>query len=272
MKDMLRAGENKVRILFRSPLRYILAENEARPCWGTTDATPGFSHLRKAHCMFGWDWGLACRDAGIWRDISLLGIEMARIDSVYVGQLHEDGRVILSLEPELDAYMEEEMTLSATVTAPDGRVYRPKDDESLNVVIGEPMLWWPAGYGDQPLYTVRVELSKDEKLLDVWERRIGLRTLTVSREKDEWGEEFCHVINGVKIFAMGGDYIPEDNILSRVTPERTRRLLEDAKLAHFNTIRVWGGGIIRTTSSSTSATSWACSSGRTSCTPARSTI
>lgn len=242
VKDMLRAGENEVRILFRSPLRYILAENEARPCWGTTDATPGFSHLRKAHCMFGWDWGPRLPDAGIWRDISLLGVEMARIDSVYVGQLHEDGRVILSLEPELDAYMEEEMTLSATVTAPDGRVYRPKDDESLNVVIGEPMLWWPAGYGNQPLYTVRVELSKDEKLLDVWERRIGLRTLTVSREKDEWGEEFCHVINGVKIFAMGGDYIPEDNILSRVTPERTRRLLEDAKLAHFNTVRVWGGG------------------------------
>lgn len=59
VKDMLRAGENKVRILFRSPLRYILAENEARPCWGTTDATPGFSHLRKAHCMFGWDWGVS---------------------------------------------------------------------------------------------------------------------------------------------------------------------------------------------------------------------
>jgi len=60
--------------------------------------------------------------------------------------------------------------------------------------------------------------------------------------KDQWGEEFCHVVNGVKVFAMGADYIPEDNILSRVTPERTRRLLEDAALANMNTVRVWGGG------------------------------
>ena len=74
----------------------------------------------------------------------------------------------------------------------------------------------------------------------VWQRRIGLRTLTISREKDEWGEEFCHVVNGVKVFAMGADYIPEDNILSRVNAERTRRLLEDAKLANMNTIRIWG--------------------------------
>ena len=66
--------------------------------------------------------------------------------------------------------------------------------------------------------------------------------MTVSREKDEWGEEFCHVVNGVKVFAMGADYIPEDNILARVTPERTRRLLEDCKAANFNAIRVWGGG------------------------------
>jgi len=88
------------------------------------------------------------------------------------------------------------------------------------------------------------------------------RTLTVSREKDEWGEEFCHVVNGMKVFAMGADYIPEDNILARVTPERTRRLLEDCKAANFNAIRVWGAGITRMTRSMTSVTSWACWSGR----------
>ena len=61
-------------------------------------------------------------------------------------------------------------------------------------------------------------------MLDYWKRRIGLRTITVKNEKDEWGESFTQVVNGVEIFAMGADYIPEDNILSRVTPSRTRRL------------------------------------------------
>lgn len=106
------------------------------------------------------------------------------------------------------------------------------------ITIEHPQLWWPNGLGKQPLYRVTVRLATGDTRM--W--RIGLRTMTVSREKDEWGEEFCHVVNGMKVFAMGADYIPEDNILARVTPERTRRLLEDCKAANFNAIRVWGGG------------------------------
>lgn len=93
------------------------------------------------------------------------------------------------------------------------------------MVIDEPRLWWPAGYGEQPLYRVEVILYHGDRVLDTWTRRIGLRTLTISQQKDEWGEEFCHMVNGVKVFAMGADYIPEDNILSRMNPQRTRRLL-----------------------------------------------
>ncbi|MCL2545531.1 MAG: glycoside hydrolase family 2 protein, partial [Clostridia bacterium] len=195
-----------------------------------------------AHCMLGWDWGPRLPDAGIWRDIAILAVEGARIDSVLVTQEHGPEQVALDIEVALDAYREDEVELTATVTAPDGTVFRPAGEDDLTVQIARPALWWPSGYGEQPLYTVRVELCCEGKLLDVWERRIGLRTLTVSRAKDEWGEEFCHIVNGVKVFAMGADYIPEDNLLSRVTPERTRRLLEDAKLAHFNCIRIWGGG------------------------------
>ncbi len=94
----------------------------------------------------------------------------------------------------------------------------------------------------QPLYTVTVELLIGGMVADVWEKRIGLRTMTMSTEKDEWGNEFAHVVNGVKIFAMGADYIPEDHLLGRVTPEVTRKLLNTAKFANFNAIRVWGGG------------------------------
>ena len=100
----------------------------------------------------------------------------------------------------------------------------------------------PAGFGGQPLYQLSVSLCAKGKELDVWSRRIGLRTMTVSRRKDQWGESFSHCVNGVDIFAMGADYIPEDNLLPRVNPERTRRLLEDAKAANMNCIRVWGGG------------------------------
>lgn len=237
VKPMLRVGDNEIEVRFDSPLRYIAAENAKRPCWGTSDATPGFSHIRKAHYMFGWDWGARLPDAGIWRNIELLGIDEGRIISVRVEQKHKDGSVTVQIIPEVEG----EGEWHATVTSPDGQTTLHATPDGC-VVLKQPELWWPRGYGAQPLYTVRVTLEHSGVVQDEWTRRIGLRTLWISREKDEWGEEFCHVVNGVKVFAMGADYIPEDHVIARVTPERTRRLLEDAALANMNTVRVWGGG------------------------------
>ena len=77
---------------------------------------------------------------------------------------------------------------------------------------------------------------------DTWKKRIGLRTMTMQRKKDQYGESFAHEVNGKAFFAMGADYIPEEHLLGRRSEEKTRKLLEDCKLANFNVIRVWGGG------------------------------
>ncbi len=241
VKSVLREGENKIRITFASPTKLIRKANEKKPQQWPTDAMKGFSCLRKAHCMFGWDWGPHLPDAGIWRDIELIGIRKARLRDVYLSQTHEAGKVTLDVTSHIDNITEDATRVSVQVTAPDGKMF-PGEGAQCSLTIDEPKLWWPAGYGEQPLYDVRVTLSDGDDELDTWTGRIGLRTLTVRREKDEWGESFCHCVNGVDVFAMGADYIPEDNLLPRVNRERTRRLLEDAKAAHMNTIRVWGGG------------------------------
>lgn len=236
VKEQLHAGENTLEIRFDSPILYCAKKAEEAPGWESSDATPGFRHLRKAHCMFGWDWGPRLPDAGIWRPIFLRTWDTARLENALMLQAHHDGVVDVTIRPEIAG----ESAWSAEITAPDGEVLTlPETTATEQVItIEHPQLWWPNGLGKQPLYRVTVRLATGDTR--VW--RIGLRTMTVSREKDEWGEEFCHVVNGVKVFAMGADYIPEDNILARVTPERTRRLLEDCKAANFNAIRVWGGG------------------------------
>lgn len=236
VKEQLHAGENTLGIRFDSPILYCAKKAEEAPGWESSDATPGFRHLRKAHCMFGWDWGPRLPDAGIWRPIFLRTWDTARLENALMLQAHHDGVVDVTIRPEIAG----ESAWSAEITAPDGEVLTlPETTAAEQVItIEHPQLWWPNGLGKQPLYRVTVRLATGDTR--VW--RIGLRTMTVSREKDEWGEEFCHVVNGVKVFAMGADYIPEDNILARVTPERTRRLLEDCKAANFNAIRVWGGG------------------------------
>lgn len=236
VKEQLHAGENTLEIRFDSPILYCAKKAEEAPGWESSDATPGFRHLRKAHCMFGWDWGPRLPDAGIWRPIFLRTWDTARLENALMLQAHHDGVVDVTIRPEIAG----ESAWSAEITAPDGEVLTlPETTATEQVItIEHPQLWWPNGLGKQPLYRVTVRLATGDTR--TW--RIGLRTMTVSREKDEWGEEFCHVVNGMKVFAMGADYIPEDNILARVTPERTCRLLEDCKAANFNAIRVWGGG------------------------------
>jgi len=241
VKDLLREGENTIAVHFASPTRFIRESYAADPADGTADAMEGFPSLRKAHCMFGWDWGPRLPDAGIWRDISLLGVDTARIRDVLVKQFHEDGRAALEIDTHIARLTDAPAEVRVSVTAPDGTVLTGAG-ETCRIEVPDPRLWWPAGYGGQPLYRVEVELVSGGTRLDVWSRRIGLRTMTVSRVKSEHGESFSHCVNGVDVFAMGMDYIPEDNLLPRVTPERTRRLLEDARAANVNTIRVWGGG------------------------------
>lgn len=250
----IREGNNQLKVVLHSPTKYIKEENEKVAVQGSQDAMEGFPHLRKAHCMFGWDWGPRLPDAGIFRDVTLLGIKKSRLDSVYITQIHEAGQVTLDFDITLELFCNRESGLFGdggkvriTVTDPDGQVVAAEDtageEQDYKLTVKNPRLWWPHGYGDQPLYQVRVSLlDGDNSELDVWERKIGLRTMTVNTDKDEWGSCFAHEVNGVKIFAMGADYIPEDNLLDRVNKERTRRLLEDAAMANHNCIRVWGGG------------------------------
>ena len=236
VKSALREGENTICIRFASPTKYIKAQYAKSVADGTSDAMVGFPHIRKAHCMFGWDWGPRLPDAGIWRDISLVGIDTARIRDVHILQHHGENRVTLEVNTAVTK-LTGTAPVTVTVTAPCGKTWTAEGEKAF-MIIDDPELWWPAGFGEQKLYTVCVKLGE----LDVWERRIGLRTMTVSRRKDEWGESFCHCVNGVDIFAMGADYIPEDNLLPRVNPQRTRRLLEDARAANMNCVRIWGGG------------------------------
>ena len=237
VKSILKAGENTIRVEFASPTKYIKEAYAASVADGSSDAMVGFPHIRKAHCMFGWDWGPRLPDAGIWRDIQILGINVARIRDVHVLQHHAENKVTLEVNTNITK-ISGTASASVTVTGPDGRVWKAQG-EKVTIEIENPQLWWPNGLGEQPLYTVDVQLGDG---LDSWTRRIGLRTMTVSRRKDQWGESFSHCVNGVDVFAMGADYIPEDNILPRVNPDRTRRLLEDAKLANMNCVRIWGGG------------------------------
>ena len=236
IKDMIREDGNELVIHISSPINYIKEQDKAYHLGGSRHAMRGFPHLRKPHCMFGWDWGPRLPDAGIWNQINILAFEDARLQDVYIEQQHGRDEVGLSFRIRHTG----EADIKVTIKNPKGEIIY--EGGRTEVAIENPQLWWPNGLGSQPLYEVTIELLQEDVVVDSMVRRIGLRTMTVVREKDQWGESFAHCVNGQTFFAMGADYIPEDNLFQRITPERTRKLLEKCKFANFNAIRVWGGG------------------------------
>lgn len=257
IKPCLIAGENTIHIILRSPSEFIAKMDEKKPLWGVSSTVPGYQHIRKAHCMFGWDWGPKLPDLGIFRNIYIETIQDGRVKDFYVVQKHEENHVELTIDVEnefitamgesADAPADHTLGVTLSLYAPDGKLLCQENRSaassmSFTYTVNDPQLWWPNGYGSQPLYKVCVTLSKDGREISCKSGRIGLRTITMKRKKDRWGESFGFEINGIVIFAKGANYIPEDNLLGRKTPEKTRKLLEDCIATNFNCIRVWGGG------------------------------
>lgn len=236
--DVLSDGENEIKLTFLSPNRFVRDMYEKEGGYGCGNSLHGCQHLRKASCMMGWDWGPMLPDAGIWKDIYLLTVDSDRINEVHITQRHTDGKVYVTPSVKTENGTAD---IFVNVTAPDGCQFSlPANTESQ---IENAKLWWPNGFGEQNLYTFNVELRENGQVVDSDLKRIGLRELKLIREKDEWGESFCHEVNGIRFFAMGADYIPEDNILARYSKERTYNLIKQCRDCNFNAIRVWGGGI-----------------------------
>lgn len=251
----LSAGTNRLEILFADTPAYIEAKQRERKLWHSYYEMPryamqGFNRIRKSHCSFGWDWGPIVPDVGVWRDLRLVRYEGGRLGTPLVRQEHREGRVRLDLSVPVVSWDGRARRVEFVLLDPDGRPAGSVRSDvrdgaaAAQLELAQPRLWWPAGLGDQNLYTLTTRLldgtdaAAEEKTLT-----IGLRALTVRREADQWGESFAFEANGIPFFARGADWIPEDTYLTRGDGDRLERLIEDARRANFNCLRVWGGGV-----------------------------
>ena len=238
VKALLRVGENEIEITFCSPLAHV-AQNPSligKP----------FTSIRKAACMFGWDWGLNLPDSGIWRDIYIDTFDTAKIGHTQICQTHENGMVKLNIRARCETQEEIEVRVRisdpeevAIVTSTQSVV--PGQEAAFLLCITKPELWWPSGYGGQPLYTVETVLLKNGQLLDKQEQKIGLRTVKLNREDDADGAKYQFVVNGSPIFFRGENLIIEDSLISQTDDARWERLISNCLKSNLNGLRVWGG-------------------------------
>lgn len=259
VKSVLRKGENRLLIRFRSAVK------EALPQWETNgfDYPADNDHsskrvsiyTRKAPYSYGWDWGIRLATCGIWRPVRLVFSDVARIEDYYVRQAS-----VSASKADVDNRLEITNVTSQPVSALLKVAYhysandtkevqkqielRPGENTvSLPVMIDNPHLWMPNGWGEPSLYKFTASVSVDGVEVASQERQVGLRSIRVVMEDDEHGKSFYFEVNGHPMFAKGANFIPDDALLPNVTTERYKRIFEDVKAANMNMLRVWGGGI-----------------------------
>jgi len=245
IKPHLSRGTNHLRIRFDPLTSYVQQQRAAYQQKYGIDLANQRSWVRKAPYMWGWDWCRPILTQGIWKKIEVLGYDV-RIADVGVFQSHQpDGSVKLEIHTTVaggasSGHLEAQVALAGEVVAT-AKSAVDQGMTTLHAAIAKPQLWWPNGMGNQPLYTVTVQLKDaDEKSLDTATRRIGLRTIEVVPPS---ADKALHVrVNGVPVFAKGADWIPADNMPTRVTPEILRWYMSKAAECNFNFIRLWGGG------------------------------
>ena len=252
VKKLLREGVNEIQVRIASPRRAALAiaaaERPDTPPQAVNDGSvPGLNYLRKCQCSAGWDWGISLPVSGIYGDVSLVGADNVLLDSAWCDQAHRAAscrvEATVRLVPVPGAKpgtpVEARFLFDGEERIVRGRIPAAPGPFELRAsfAVASPRLWWPSGYGEQPLYGFSAEVDGQRAV-----RRVGLRKLEVLTTPDRDGARFAIRVNGVEVFAKGADWIPCDARPAHATEARIRHLLESAVAANMNTLRVWGGG------------------------------
>lgn len=258
--ELLNKGENTISVHFRSPVREVEAL-ENRDGAFTTERM----HTRRIQCTYGWDWVARFVTCGIWRDVYLDFTDGFSVKNAYIytEQIFENSAQIV-VEAEFENYQSGKF-IEIEIIAPDGQtVYRhnkfcrePFMKEYIDIPAAK--LWYPIGYGSQPIYKLKI---CGEKFT------FGIRTATVLQLPDKKGslyynkcleiknsvsgeiydrnEEFSGfqlLINGIPIMCKGANWVPCEPFPSAEKDEKITELLTLAAEAGVNMLRVWGGGV-----------------------------
>lgn len=242
--DAVREGENTLKIELDSGLHYAAAKDVTR-----LNPAP-YEHgtwlhkrlwMRKPQYFGEWDWSPRLFTVGIHGDCRIESGE-AFPDGLFVQTRLENATGFVDAAATVDG--DAPATLTATVRQTGETVcVSGTGTLSLTAAVPQPQLWYPVGYGEQPLYDVTFTLSAGGDTLAVWDRQVGFRQVEILQQPLAEGKSFILTVNGQKIFAKGGDFVPADILPTRITDETYETLIDRALESGFNTLRVWGGGL-----------------------------
>ncbi|MFZ1333458.1 MAG: hypothetical protein WAR83_14795 [Flavobacteriales bacterium] len=258
VKELLRKGENELKVIFRSPIK---EGAKLRDAYGIqlphdNDPTGVSPYIRKAAYQFGWDFCPRLVTSGIWKGVELHGWDHAWIGTVTVEQdtgspsevwnlqtfFHSGSDAKVQRGLRYKVFVNDVLEINRKAFFERGCWGHPKNKvRALRNTVIEP--WFPDGYGKQPVYRLRVELWRKGMLLDTYHASIANRKVELDQQKDSIGIAFTFRINGITVFAKGCNLIPPDMFPSRITDSTWVSLVGQMQAANMNMVRVWSGGV-----------------------------
>ncbi|MHC4572076.1 MAG: beta-mannosidase [Planctomycetota bacterium] len=248
--EFLKPKNNSLLVKFEPAITYAKKLMNRYTTFSESDfINPHRVYIRKAQYQFGWDWCPTLAGCGIWRPVSLEGTKKARLADLHIrtvdcNQHYADIKIAVNL----DTVTGNEFLCKFTLSGDDQIIehnltFNPGEDSHSTVIrIEKPSLWWPAGYGQQHLYKLNVQLLNADEVIDQIQKNFGVRRVKLNRSPDKHGKKFQFEINGQPIFAKGANWVPASIFAGSVASNDYQKLLHAAARANINMLRVWGGG------------------------------
>lgn len=240
-KKHLKKGKNHLKIVFQSAVQKGKEEAE-KLSYTLPEKERVF--VRKAQYQFGWDWGPRFVTAGIWKKVQLKFWNSAKIENIKYSQVElNDLKAILEFTTEIRVSEVKTIQLKINEKSETFHLKKGTNKVKMHYEISNPKRWWCNGLGFPHQYVFHFSLEQNREILDSKELKIGLRTIELVQEKDTFGTSFYFKLNGKPVFMKGANYIPQDSFIPKQTPSSYNELVQNARKANMNMLRVWGGGV-----------------------------
>jgi beta-mannosidase len=241
----LQEGQNQLKIVFPPQASYI----DSLQAKAGASLPDNRAFLRKAAYQSGWDWAPKIISPEISQTVKLLGWSKLKVNSLSILQPHVDvERASLSLSAEIEA--DQKRTYKIILLHQGRKLVEEKvhlnsgiNQLEIPFTISNPDLWWPIGYGNQPMYNFDIQIFDGNHIIYNKEKKIGLRSIKLVQNPDSIGQSFTFEVNGLRIYARGANYVPEDLLTANIKTPATKKILLAAAENGMNMLRVWGGGI-----------------------------
>lgn len=207
-----------------------------------------YAVMRKAAYQNGWDWAPRYLNVGIWKDVELLGWDGFKVENISFLTENLDGNDA-EMSANIRLCTNSPHDLKFVVLQNNSQICEQSVSINGNCHVKIPFelqnasLWWPNEMGEQSMTDFVVKIYENDELVETRKVTTGIRKIELIEEPDSIGCAMYFKVNGKKVYIKGANYIPEEMIETWMSKEKTVKLLAECVPAHFNMLRVWGGGI-----------------------------